>query len=124
MAADDHRWAERLADVCSRLDLDGIRFTIEQAITEARGKECRKAEQEIDELRKQRDELKAQVERLTYELERWKEVDANKPDWEKLWEEQSEKVEALEAQVERLIAKEGDRIAKVLNPIIKVPGEI
>lgn len=65
----------------------------------------------------QHDELKAQVERLTYELDRWKEVDANKPDWEKLWEEQSEKVDTLTAQVERLIAKEGERISKALVSI-------
>lgn len=63
----------------------------------------------------QHDELKAQNERLTYELDRWKEVDANKPDWEKLWEEQSEKVDALTAQVERLLAKEAARIAQELT---------
>jgi hypothetical protein len=50
----------------------------------------------------QHDELKAQVERLTYELKRWKEVEVNRPDWEKLWGEQSEKADELKAQVERL----------------------
>jgi hypothetical protein len=54
----------------------------------------------------QHDELKAQNERLTYELKRWKEVEANRPDWEKLWGEQSEKADELKAQVERLLAKE------------------
>ena len=77
----------------------------------------------------QHDELKAQIERLTYELKRWKEVEANRPDWEKLWGEQSEKADELKAQiarwegianglgkqVQRLLAKEGERISDALR---------
>ncbi len=63
----------------------------------------------------QHDELKAQNERLTYELKRWKEVEANRPDWEKLWGEQSEKADELKAQVERLLAKEGERLTITLT---------
>lgn len=48
--------------------------------------------------------LRAEVERLTYELKRWKEVNAQRPDWEKLWAEQADRAEAAEAEVERLRA--------------------
>jgi hypothetical protein len=65
--------------------------------------------------RREAKRLEAQVDRLTYELKRWKEVDANKPDWEKLWEEQSEKADALKAQVDRLLAKEAARIVQELS---------
>jgi len=73
--------------------------------------------------------LIGEIERLTYELKRWKEVEANRPDWEKLWGEQSEKADELKAQiarwegianglgkqVQRLLAKEGERISDALR---------
>lgn len=38
------------------------------------------------------------AERAEYELNRWKEVRANAPDWEKLWAEQSARAEKAEAE--------------------------
>jgi hypothetical protein len=51
-------------------------------------------------------ELQARAEKAEYELRRWKEVDANRPDWEKLWEEQSERAEKADAVI---VALESER---------------
>ena len=37
-----------------------------------------------------------------YELRRFKEAIANRPDWEKLWEEQTERAEALQDKLRRI----------------------
>lgn len=43
--------------------------------------------------------LSAEIERLTYELKRWEEATAERPDWEKLWAEQADRAEAAEASL-------------------------
>lgn len=45
-------------------------------------------------------EWKASAQQAEYELTRWKEVQANKPDWEKLWAEQVDAREKAEAERE------------------------
>jgi hypothetical protein len=46
--------------------------------------------------------LTERAEKAEYELRRWKEANAAKPDWEMLWEEASDERDALRAQVETM----------------------
>lgn len=59
--------------------------------------------------------LAADVERLTYELKRWGEATAKRPDWEKLWAEQADRAEAAEASLSEAL--------KVLEPFALISSD-
>lgn len=59
--------------------------------------------------------LRAEVERLTYELKRWGEATAKRPDWEKLWAEQADRAEAAEASLSEAL--------KVLEPFALISSD-
>jgi hypothetical protein len=62
----------------------------------------------------ERDALLVRAEAAEYELARWKEIDAKRPDWENLWEEQSERADALLVLLEEA--------ARVLTEIDRDPN--